>query len=100
MLFELLMVAAYVLISVYAYLKVAEADKRASYYEEQRDDTSERVNLVSHLCRMNLDYNAALSEDKEALCKEIEDLESQLEELEEQNVHLRGRLSAHWLTSN
>ena len=100
MLFELLMVAAYVLISLYAYLKVAEADRRACYYEEQRDDTSETVDLVSHLCRMSLDYNSALAEDKEALCKEIEDLESQLEELEEQNVHLRGRLSAHWLTRN
>lgn len=100
MLFELLMVAAYVLIALYAYLKVAEADRRASYYKEQQDETADTVDLVSHLCRMNLDYNAALVEDKDALCNEIRELESQLAEIEDQNAHLRGRLSAHWLTSN
>ena len=93
-------VIAFVLFGIYAFLKTTEYEERASYYKEQRDDANQSVDLVEHLCRMNLDYNAELLDDKEALREEIQDLEEQLAELEEQNVHLRGRLSSYWISGN
>jgi septal ring factor EnvC (AmiA/AmiB activator) len=93
-------VIAFVLFGIYAFLKTTEYEDRATYYRDQRDEAQQNVDLVEHLCRMNLDYNADLLEDKEALCKEIRDLEEALAELEEQNVHLRGRLNAYWISGN
>lgn len=96
----ILFVIAFVLFGIYAFLKTTEYESRATYYRNQRDEAKHSVNLVEHLCQMSLDYNAELLEDKEALRRDIRELEEELAELEEQNVHLRGKLSAYWLTGN
>lgn len=96
----LMFVIAFALFGIYAFLKTTEHESRATYYRDQRDEAQQNVDLVEHLCRMNLDYNAALLEDKETLYEEIRDLEEEFAELEEQNVHLRGRLSSYWITGN
>lgn len=97
MLFELVLVGAFVFSAIYALIEIRSLEQEKVAQEEYYRDLIEQI---LHSERGSQEHACGLWEELDTRRLEVTGLEHQLEEAREENEVLRARLSEYWIASN
>lgn len=98
--FELILVAAFVIFAVFAWLKITEVENTAEFYRMERDAHLNELEYRRAFAESDSENVSRMWEELDTRRMEVGDLERNLQDTLDENEALRARLTGYWTMSN